>query len=88
MQTIWKYKLETIDEQILNIPEFSQFLCLQVQDEIPCLWFGVHPKNKMKPYKIFTFGTGQPMEENHGLYFGTYQLYLGKLVFHVFGRYE
>jgi hypothetical protein len=86
MRTIWKFKLQTTDEQELLMPEGSEILTVQIQDGEPCLWAMIE-NTESKPEKrlIEIFGTGNPIN-SHGPreYIGTYQLGGGALVFHVF----
>lgn len=69
------------------MPVGAQILCVQVQDETPCLWALVDTEAKKSERYIETFGTGHPVNEGTGVsrfYVGSYQLEGGKLVFHVF----
>jgi hypothetical protein len=86
MKQIWKYQLETAYEQTILMPSGAKILSLQVQNEIPCIWALVTPDNiQDNAVKIITFGTGHPITGSADLAFiGTYQLYKGTLVFHVF----
>ena len=38
MKIIYKLPLAVADWQHVNLPEESQFLSLQVQNGVPCLW--------------------------------------------------
>ena len=83
---IWKYALEVEDEQSILMPCGARLLCVQVQNEQPCLWALVDPGSQREFREIYTVGTGCSMPA--GLvppYVGTYQLRGGSLVFHVFG---
>lgn len=87
-KVIWKYKLEVKDIQDIEIPQGSILLSVQAQYGDPCLWvlvFNTHgPKEVIR---LRTFGTGigiidedfSPKE-----FLGTYQLYGGAYVGHVF----
>ena len=92
MKAIWKYPLQTTDEQTIEVPENTQILTVQIQNEKPYLWCLVKTNNPQTPntiktYKIRTIGTGHPIENNFsGKYIGTYQLMDGSLVFHVFSQ--
>lgn len=86
MKTIWKYKLETTDEQQILMPVAAEILTVQIQDGEPHLWVMVDDSTieKEKRY-IEIFGTGNPIISNGPRkYIGTYQLRGGALVFHVF----
>jgi len=45
MKTIWKYELENISEQTIEIPHDSTLLDVQVQNGMPCIWALVDPDN-------------------------------------------
>lgn len=85
-KAIWKYPLETTDEQVVEMPIGASILCCQVQQKIPCLWALVDTTVIKKVGRtIITRETGHPCDgigpEN---YIGTYQLHGGSLMFHVF----
>ncbi len=85
MSTIWKYELTVEGIQDLYVPGGGKILCVQVQRERPCVWMLVNPDEDTKLHRIWIFGTGQPDIDTSGLtYIGTFQLYDGGLVFHVF----
>lgn len=85
MKTIYKYKLEVTDEQIIEIPAFSEILTVQTQNEIPYIWALVDPKFYACNYKFRIIGTGHKIEDGfNGKYIGSVQLSSDKLVFHVF----
>lgn len=83
---IWKYPLQVTDEQLLELPEGAELLCVQVQNGIPCLWARVNPSVPVKrKYLIRTLGTGREHQKYpHERYLSTYQLLDGRLVYHVF----
>lgn len=86
MTTIFKYQLQITDEQAINLPLHSEFLCVQIQNDIPCLWvkLKLDPKeNEIEKVTILTFGTGHPISEECD-YIDTYQT--KGLVFHVFKK--
>ena len=89
MITIYKYKLGETDTQELLIPTGSEILCLQLQNNIPCLWIKVNPDNPQFKITIRMIGTGNPIPKNEKLsYIGTFQKQYGydTLVFHIFQR--
>ena len=87
-KTIWKYQLEPIDNQDIEMPFNSKILTIQTQQEKPCLWALVDPSEKTEKRHIEIFGTGHPIHYDIGdterNYIGSYQLENGALVFHVF----
>lgn len=84
METIWKFELETEDEQTLSVPFDAKTLDVQVQKGKPCLWARVRSDLPKRDVTILTRGTGHPMTGDEGDYLGTYQLDDRALVFHVF----
>ena len=87
-KTIWKFELEPIDFQTLEVPEGAQFLTIQTQNGTPCLWALVQPDAKKYLVGIGTYGTGHPIPDGERNYIGTYQLMGGGLVFHVFQNFN
>ena len=82
---IWKYVLNTVDIQLIEIPKGGKILALQNQNYSPCIWVLVNPKAEKEEVTFETFGTGHEIEDNYkGQYVGTYQQREGLLVFHVF----
>ena len=93
MKRIFKYELETTDEQYLMIPSLpntkfkSQVLCIDVQHSKPCMWVLVDDECELKDRKIKIRGTGHPCEEVFAEnYLGSFQLLEGYFVGHVFGE--
>ena len=88
-KTIWKYTLETMDFQTLEIPKNAQLLTIQVQGTHCRLWALVDPEEATEERDFEIFGTGNPVHCDMGVvrsYIGSYQLHGGELVFHVFER--
>lgn len=86
MKTIWKFPIETVDSQVVSMPEGAKIIAVQMQGEQPCLWALVNTEAPKKPVEIRTHGTGHPLPEDAHFYthIGTYQLQHGVLIFHVF----
>lgn len=81
-EMIYKYPLKVTPVQEIEIPHGSCFLTLQVQREIPCLWFATS-KLKLSKVTVHTIGTGEPIPKlAEHRYAGTYQL--DEFVGHVF----
>lgn len=84
MKRIFKYPLETTDEQVIRIPRGAVPLCVQVQAG-PCLWALVDDTQPSESRTVRVIGTGHPIPDADRLgYVGTYQFHGGALVFHVF----
>ena len=81
--TIWKFDLETTDQQVIQMPQGAMILSVQTQRGYPRMWALVNPAAEMGGRKINIHGTGHDVTEG-GAFIGTYQLSGGALVFHVF----
>ncbi len=86
---IWKYKLKHEERQNIIMPRNSQILSVQAQDDQPCLWVLVSPNQvDTECRNIEIYRTGQTiLYSDEGVkreFLGTFQLYDGSLVFHVF----
>jgi len=84
---ICKYEIEIKGETSLNLPVGAKILTVQIQHNIPVLWAIVDLDEVKKETRVFVlFGTGY--EINHDIdllnYIGTYQLYKGAFVGHLF----
>ncbi len=86
---IYKYQLETTDNQEIEMPVFAKVLTVQTQNETPCLWVEVNTEEtdtETRRFKIF--GTGHPIirdcPNDSYKYIGTYQLLGGSFIGHVF----
>ncbi len=87
MKTIYKYPLKVEGYQEVEMPVGAQILCVQTQNETPCLWAKVNTEIGNRAKRIVTIGTGHPITDNplYDLeYIGTYQKLAGVLVFHVY----
>lgn len=91
MTTIWKFPITTTGVQDVMMPKGAKILCIQTQNEEPCLWAEVESGSCVKseePRRITIHGTGHIIADVPDTmkrsYIGTYQLRGGALVFHVF----
>lgn len=84
MKSIWKFRLQVADEQIIEMPSNAVVLTVQIQQGAPCLWAMVDRDAPKAVRKFITHGTGHDVSEAAGQYIGSYQLHNGGLVFHVF----
>lgn len=81
-RTIWKFPLDLVDVQKINIPEAFEPLSVQVQGEQPCLWASVYAPGNLQEVTIYCHGTGHAVHPNAGKHLGTVQWH--GLVFHFF----
>ena len=83
-ETIWKFEIEVDDKIKIEMPKNSEILCVQVQNGKPCIWAKVIKENS-KEIRFFTvFGTGHEIKEHNLNYIGTFQLFEGRFVGHLF----
>jgi hypothetical protein len=84
MKSIFKYELVVTDEFNLLIPSGAEFLSVQVQNNKPCLWALVEPRNELRHYRFRCFGTGQGIDQSGLKYLGTTQAVGGSFAWHFF----
>jgi hypothetical protein len=83
---VYKYPLEVIDQQTVQLPVGAEVLCVQAQHGRPCLWALVDDSDTTptEARTFFTHGTGHKVSPAIGGYIGTYQLEDGAFVGHIF----
>ncbi len=81
---IWKYPLEVVPQQIIEMPIEAKILTVQVQQKIPCIWALVNPGVYLTKREIRIVGTGHKFDDSLATYIGTFQQLNGALVWHVF----
>lgn len=94
MRKIYKYQIETKDVQTIQVPKLigaskfkDQVLNLDTVFGEPCIWCLCDTKEELQNIKILVIGTGNPMPLlSKDDYLGSYMLYHGNLVFHVFAK--
>lgn len=85
MEKIFKYPLEWKENQIVKIPVVG-VLCIQIQNNTPCLWAVVNEEKEETDVEIVMVGTGHDVNlvENEMSYISTTQI--GGFVWHWFVR--
>ncbi len=81
-QVIWKFPLELVAEQDVEMPEDGRVLTIQTQGETLTLWALVDQTNKLAKRRIRLHGTGHPFAGHQGVYLATVQN--GPFVWHFF----
>lgn len=83
---IWKYALSVTDIQTIMMPAGAKVLAVQTQFREPKLWVLCDSDERIKQEsRVFAiYGTGHEINEGPGEYIGTFQIYEGNGVFHVF----
>lgn len=84
MRTIWKYDLDVINRQVLDMPSGAEILSVQCQGGAPKLWAEVETDRGTEKRIILTIGTGHLMSNDRVRYLGTYQRDRGAFIGHVF----
>lgn len=84
MSTIWKFPLSVVDDQIITMPHGAVILAVQEQHGVPCVWAQVNPDQPASYRQFFMHGTGREVDPRAGQHIGTFQMFGGNLVFHVF----
>ena len=84
---IWKYELDIRSGSTikLSMPAGARPLSVQVQNQAPMLWALVDPKEKKQDVEFILAGTGIEFElPANATFVGTFQMYGGSLVLHLF----
>lgn len=86
--TIWKFPVPVNDRFTVNMPRNARPLSVQVQHNDVCMWALVDPTAPVVRREFRVFGTGHPVDlsggSQTGAFVGTFQVYGGDLVFHLF----
>lgn len=81
---IWKWELKINDIQKLTMPKDAKILSVQEQNGKCCIW-ALCNENEVKEERNFIiYGTGHKVLPILMNYIGTFQLFNGDLVFHLF----
>ena len=87
MKVIYKYTLELVDFQFVDMPKNAKILSAQVQHGQPRLWAVCDPELPMQGRRVFMIRTGNPLFNGLApgvVYIDTIQD--GILVWHVFAE--
>lgn len=86
-QQIWKFQLLMSQIQVVHMPYAAKILCVQVQNEVPCIWAMCKMDDGKSDRTIEIIGTGQPINDLFTrTYIGTVQMGGEAFVWHVFER--
>lgn len=82
---IFKYELQILDIQIIDMPANAQILHVDVQSERICLWAVVEPTARLVPRRFHIVGTGHDMPKYVVLqHLGSVLMHQGTFVWHIF----
>ena len=84
MKKVYKYVLPMYDDVAIELPQGAKILKVDTQESVPCIWALVDPDAPLEMRKFRVVGTGHPIEEKGLEFIGTFQMYGGELVFHLF----
>jgi len=85
MHTIYKFPVPENSTFVLKLPARARFLDVQVQRGKPQAWFLLDPEAETVRRRFVVCGTGHQVPEQEMLtYLGTFQLFDGELVLHLF----
>ncbi len=82
---VWKFPFPITDDIEFEMPTGAQVLSVQVQGTQPCIWVLCDPKAVLETRRFRLAGTGHDIDYPVS-YVGSFQLYDGQLVFHLFER--
>lgn len=84
---VFKYPFDVQDDVSITMPKGARILTVAAQYDRPCVWAEVNPDASPETRQFRLSGTGHALGNDEGLpYVGTFQLYGGMLVFHLFER--
>lgn len=84
MKTVWKYTLDEKDDITINLPLGAEILSVQEQHGEPQMWVLVDPNEVVIEQRVFRLaGTGHPIKKSVK-FIGTFQLFGGSFVGHLF----
>ena len=81
---VFKYPIPIDDKFDLMLPVGAALLSVQVQHDTACIWALVDANAPRERRSFTLYGTGRPCQENPKDYIGSFQVYGGSLVFHLF----
>lgn len=81
-RTIWKWSLDRVDVQTVNIPRGAMILSVQMQQGAPQIWALCDPTEPKVPRAFRIIGTGHEIPGYPGAYVAT--VIDGQFVWHVF----
>lgn len=81
---IWKFPLEIIDWQTIDMPASSEVISVHEQHGLVCIWAKVATGLPITKRGVAIFGTGHALSGSAGKFIGTVLVDHGSLVLHVF----
>ena len=85
MRAIYKFELQTVGRQEINLPMGAVIISAQAQSGNICLWVELDTKAQTYKKAIHIYGTGHEIDDDlHLRFIDTVQLANGALVFHIY----
>lgn len=87
MRRVFKYKLETVEHQVVKLPSNSTILSVVNQQDYIMMYVEVDDtETEERDIDIYIHGTGHEMNPKATVFLGTVMLMCGRLVCHVFAN--
>jgi hypothetical protein len=85
-RTVWKFPVPFPgpDAFTIEMPAGAEVMAVHMQHGQPQMWALVDPSRPAEARRFRIAGTGHPINEQIEQYVGTFLMYEGELVFHVF----
>ena len=84
MRRVYKHRVSQENVFSTEMPKGAEILTVQTQRENPVMWVLANPENELEVRSFRLAGTGHPITEENLKYIGTFQLFGGDLVGHLF----
>jgi len=82
---VYKYEILPGEHIDIDLPQGAEILTVQIQGDQPCIWAMIDTRAPIQRRRFRLAGTGHPISDPDALtYIGTFQLYEGALVYHLF----
>lgn len=82
MKTIYKYRIERTDRQLITLPVDARIIHVGLQDNELHLWAEVSTEGMSEQRTIYIRGTGHPLTGTEGRHLGT--VMDGLFVWHIY----
>ena len=86
-KAIWKFGLEVVDLQDIEMPIGAEILSVQTQYNKVCIWAVCDPEAKKEKRVFMVKGTGHKFDDSdleYATFIGTTQMHEGQLIWHVY----
>lgn len=85
MRAIWKFNLQMLQTQVVEMPDRAELLSVRVQHDELMVWALVDPEARKVERPFMLYATGEPLPDGPmGVFVGTVMFQGGDYVFHVY----